>query len=102
MNKMRAKPKNQRANETVMKAVKEEKYTPEKPTVTQLDDKDLKLKEEHMEEVISKGVNVFNKGSNGMPDPEKDPKDDDKESKTNKTKMQEAMNEIKKGLIDKD
>ena len=34
MNKMRAKPKNQRANETVMKAVKEEKYTPEKPTVT--------------------------------------------------------------------
>ena len=59
-----------------------------KPTVTPLDDKELTINEEHMEEVISKGVEVFNDGPpNGMPDPEKDPKDDDEDLSSNKAKM---------------
>lgn len=49
--------------------------------MTPLDDKDLTINEEHMEEIISKGVNVYKEGPNGMPDPEEDPKDDDKEPK---------------------
>jgi|TARA_B110000305_G_C19346312_1_gene591879 hypothetical protein len=73
-----------------------------KPTVTPLDDKELTIKEEHMEEVISKGVDVFNDGPNGMPDPEKDPKDDDDETSSSKAKMKEAMKEVEKVVIDKD
>lgn len=78
--------------------------------MTPLDDKELAINEDHMEEIISKGVNVYNDGPNGMPDPEEDPKDDDKEPKMKqedeepkqKAKMQDAMKEIEKGLIDKD
>jgi len=62
----------------------QEDTTELKPKVTSLDDKELTINEEHMEEVISKGVGVYGDGPNGMPDPEEDPKDDDKEPKMEK------------------
>lgn len=79
------------------------KETKSSPQVTSLDDKELTINEEHMEEVISKGVEVFNDGPpNGMPDPEQDPKDDDDETSSSKAKMKEAMKEVEKVVIDKD
>ena len=55
-----------------------------KPTITELEDKEMQINEEHMEEVISKGVNVYDKGPN--PEPE-DPKDEEEEKEpTDETK----------------
>lgn len=55
---------------TVMKATIEESPSTvaEGPTVTELDDEKIAINEEHMEDVISKGVQVFNDGP--TPDPE--------------------------------
>lgn len=64
----------------------------------------MTINEDHMEEVISKGVNVYEKGPSGMPEPE-DPKDEEEEKEPTaekKAKMQEAMKEVEKGLIDKE
>lgn len=57
-------------SQTVMKSTIQEDTTAVfgAPTVTELDDKKIDINEEHMEEVISSGVKVFNDGP--KPDPE--------------------------------